>query len=454
MSKPVRFGSAVSLVVLSSMMIGACAAPQNGAQTAASTKVNGDVGLAVRAAAALNANDYATAVALAERAAAKTPTDATVRTLLGNAYFGSGRFASAEAAYKDALFVQSNQPDVILKLVLVEIAQGKTTDALNFLEAGKAVLDPADYGLALALAGRPEAGVAALEPAARAQGADARVRENLALAYALSGDWTNARTVAAQDVPADQLDNRIHQWMQLASPHRPSDQVAALVGVQPAASDPGQPVQLALVKSDTRLASVIPAPVPTSTVSVALPPAQPVRVAAAQSVPAPVSIPYHAPTAAPAAPLVDLASLPVAPPPPAPVVPTSFAAIVARTPVHKPIRLSARKAALIHEAADVPSFAAVRNGRSGAVVQLGAYGNPQRVAAAWNAAARRFGGLKHYTPLSARFNSPHGTVYRLAVRGFGSFGEANALCASVRRGGGSCFVRNFAGDAPVQFAMR
>ena len=40
----------------------------------------------------------------------------------------------------------------ILKLVLVEIAQGKTADALNFLQAGKSVLDPADYGLALALA--------------------------------------------------------------------------------------------------------------------------------------------------------------------------------------------------------------------------------------------------------------------------------------------------------------
>jgi D-alanyl-D-alanine carboxypeptidase len=454
MSKPVRFGSAVSLAVISSMMVAGCAASRNGAETAGSTKANGDFALAVRAAAALNSNDYATAVSLAERAAAKTPQDATVRALLGNAYFASGRFASAEAAYKDALFVESNQPGVILKLVLVEIAQGKTADALNFLEAGKGVLDPADYGLALALAGRPEAGVAALEPSARAQGADARVRENLALAYALSGDWTNARTIAAQDVPADQLDNRIHQWMQLASPHRPSDQVAALVGVQPAASDPGQPVELALNKSDTRLAAVVPAPVPASAVTVALPPAQPVQMAAADTAPAPVAVAFHAPTTSAAAPLVDLASLPVVPPRPAPAVQTSFAAIVARSPVHAPVRLSPRKAALIHEAADAPSFAAVRNGRSGAVVQLGAYGNPQRVAAAWNTAARKFGGLKHYTPLSARFDSAHGTVYRLAVRGFGSFGEANALCASLRRSGGTCFVRNFAGDAPVQFAMR
>jgi hypothetical protein len=43
-------------------------------------------------------------------------------------------------------------------------------------------------------------------------------------------------------------------------------------------------------------------------------------------------------------------------------------------------------------------------------------------------------------------------VYRLSVKGFGSVNEAQALCSSLRRSGGSCFVRNFAGDAPVQYA--
>ncbi len=93
-------------------------------------------------------------------------------------------------------------------------------------------------------------------------------------------------------------------------------------------------------------------------------------------------------------------------------------------------------------------------GKSGAVVQLGAFGNAARVATAWNAAAKRFGALKSYAPMSARFDSGKGTFYRLSVKGFGSVGEANALCASVRRGGGSCFVRNIAGDAPVQLASR
>ena len=32
--------------------------------------------------------------------------------------------------------------------------------------------------------------------------------------------------------------------------------------------------------------------------------------------------------------------------------------------------------------------------------------------------------------------------------------EALALCSSLRRSGGTCFVRNVAGDAPVQIALR
>ena len=77
-----------------------------------------------------------------------------------------------------------------------------------------------NYGLALTLAGRPADAIPVLEAAAREQGADATVRQNLALAHALAGDWTEARTIASQDVPADKLDGRIHQWMQLASPKK------------------------------------------------------------------------------------------------------------------------------------------------------------------------------------------------------------------------------------------
>src|SRR5215213_9060317 len=150
MTKPFRFASAVSLVALGTIISGCATSHSSGIRE---VKQLGEVGLATRAMAALNANDAATAIDFAERAVAKTPDDAGFRALLGNCYFAGGRFASAEAAYKDSLSMYSNQPQVVLKLVLVQIAQGKGSEAVSYLDAARAELDPADYGLAMALAG-------------------------------------------------------------------------------------------------------------------------------------------------------------------------------------------------------------------------------------------------------------------------------------------------------------
>jgi hypothetical protein len=123
----------------------------------------------------------------------------------------------------------------------------------------------------------------------------------------------------------------------------------------------------------------------------------------------------------------------------------AFAAVApAPPPVRKAsVRAPFRNAAFRHS-----------SGKSSAVIQLGAYASPQRVSAAWNIAARRHNVLKSYVPMSARFNSVKGPVYRLSVKGFASDREARLVCESLRRAGGSCFVRNVAGDAPVQFASR
>ena len=430
MARAIRFGSTLSFVALASLTAG-CAQPQSHANSASfGGKANAEVGLATRAMAALSSNNIPMAIDFAQRAVAKTPTDAGFRALLGNAYIAGGRFKSAEGAYKDSLQLYSNQPQVVLKLALVEIAQGKNSEALAFLDAGRDVLDAADYGLAVALAGRPAEAISVLEPAARAPDADARVRQNLALAYALSGDWTNARAVAAQDIPGDQLDARIQQWMQMAAPGKQSTAVASLIGVTPAATDPGQPVQLALNKTDTRMAQAAPAPQPapapvpqTQVAELAPPPAQveltPVPVAVAEAAPAPEPLPY-----------VN--------------VPTRLKAAA------KPIK-SARAPAPAKKPAPV-RMASTSRGHSNAVVQLGSYSNAQRVLVAWNTNARKFRSLQGYTPVSMRFASGKGTFYRLSVKGFGSVNEAEALCSSLRRSGGSCFVRNVAGDAPVNIA--
>ena len=463
MSKPSTLGNAVSAIALGSLLAG-CAAPSG--QGLRSAPKTAQLGPATRAMMALNANDPATAVAFAEQATAANPHDAAVRALLGTAYFAAGRCASAETAYEDALSLNSSDPKVVLKLALVQVAQGKNGEALTLLHAARTSLESADYGLALALAGQPFQAITVLEPAARVTGADSRVRQNLALSYALAGDWTAARTVAAQDVPADQLDSRIQQWMKLASPTRAYDQVAALTGVRPVA-DPGQPVRLALRPNSNGTALAAAEDVPS---------VEPLAVAA----PLPVAAPSLAAVAAPVA-----AAPSVAAPSPAPMVAQAqpayvppFRAEPVEAPKAKPVAVAeapfvdiaksapAPKAAVarpkavptIRAAAFVPKRAApkptIAQGRSTAVVQIGAYGSPQRVAQAWNAAGRRHAALRNFVPVSARFNSAQGIVYRLSVKGFSSPDQAKNLCVSLRRAGGNCFVRNVAGDAPVRFASR
>jgi hypothetical protein len=160
----------------------------------------------------------------------------------------------------------------------------------------------------------------------------------------------------------------------------------------------------------------------------------PVRVAKA-------STPAPAPEPQPASVVIAAAAAA------APDAPSAFAAMAAFT----------HKAQLVKKAPRAPVRRASMprpTGNSTSVVQLGAYGSPQRVGAAWSAVARRYAMLRAYSPMSARFNSTKGTVYRLSVRGFGNADQAKNLCISYRRSGGNCFVRTVAGDVPVRIASR
>jgi Flp pilus assembly protein TadD len=455
MSNPFRFCSAASAIVLASMIAG-CAAPE---KLGLGGRTDGDIGLATRAQIALNANNIPTAIDLAERAVAKTPDDAGFRALLGNAYFAAGRFHSAEAAYKDSLTLYSNQPQIVIKLALADIAQGKNGEAVAFLNAARSALDPANYGLALALAGQPDDAVAVLEPAAREPGADARVRQNLALAYAFQGDWTTARTIASQDVPADKLDARIQQWMQLAKPSRPGEQVAAIIGVKPAPLDQGQPVQLALRSSESQVVQVAqaaPAPVEALAPVEAAPKAAAPQVAEAAPAPQPQAVEAVLPVAPQAQPAPEPAPAPVvaeAPVQPAgPLTLITAAAEKASSVIESVIAKAepAPKPKARHAAATVP----VQRGDSNAVMQLGSYRSPDQVTAGWSHLTQRYPALRAYLPLRARFDSANGTYWRLSIQGFDSQREAIARCEQLKDRGGKCFVRGFAGDKPVQIASR
>ena len=433
------FGSALTALGLIGAL-SACAQPgASRLHSAASSSADpAKVGLAIRAQDALLKGDSASAVTFAEQAVAATPRDAEFRALLGNAYFAAGRFASAEAAYKDSLSLNGGQAQVVLKLALVTIAQGKSSEAMALLDSARNSLDPSDYGLALALAGQPSLAANVLEQAARAPGADARVRQNLALAYALQGEWTAAKTVAGQDMPADQLDARIQQWMTFAKPAHASDQVAALTGITPAAADPGQPVRLALApqQSDVRLAAADAAPAPIADV------APPVVQQAAVEAPAPVEY-----AAAP----VETAPVAIAAADPVPVV----EAPKAKAPAKKSVVLADAKPGLSPRASNLfrkASVAKPARGNSNAVVQIGAYSSSNFVHVAWNNISKKYPALRGYDPSTARFTTAKGTVYRLSVKGFASDAQARDFCSSLKRAGGSCFVRDTAGDAPVRLA--
>ena len=445
MNRPLRSTTAVSIVILSSIIAG-CAAPHARSSFAGAMPVLGKVdpnaAFATRALAALNANNVPVAIELAEKAVAKSPMDSGVRSLLGNAYFAGGRFRSAEGAFNDLLTLDPDQPQVVLKMALVQIAQGKDREAVAFLNSARNVLDPSDYGLALALAGRPKDGIAVLDPAARRSGADATVRQNLALAHALAGDWAEARTIAAQDVPAGQLDARIHQWMQLASPQRPADQVAALVGVTPAAVDAGEPVQLALNKVDTQVA-VAQAASHRAGRSRRSAPGSGCRCAAAQ--PAPCLYRWCTSRSRRLRRRRAVRLQPLRPPRSA--APRRCCRRSSRTASPRRPR-GQRSSTGRSRRRLVP-----RNAQT--VVQLGAYFTPERVLTAWNGVAKKYGALKAYTPMSARFQSAKGTFYRLSVRGFNSVGEANAPVHLAPSAGGQLLRPQLRGRraGPVRLAL-
>lgn len=442
-----RATNSIAALALAGLIAG-CASPGARVSGVSSASDTSNVGLAMRAQIALGSGDLAGAVSFAERAVERTPNDADFRALLGNAYLASGRFASAEAAYRDSLTLLPSQPAVAMKLVLVSIAMGRGTNALATLDQLRAIADPADVGLAMALAGQPGNAIALLDEAARRPGADGRTRQNLALAHALAGDWINARAIAAQDIPANEVDGRMAAWMTLAGPRNPAQQIASLIGVTQSASDPGQPVRLALRDGGPQMAASTPAPQPVAAVETPVDPAvaQPTQMAEttvfqdpAFAAPAPLPIPTEASVA-------SVEATEIAPPAmPLPDVAQTLDALR-----REPVAISNR----LPRVAELRRAAEVRFGKSKVVVQIGAYGSPSKLQLGWTKLARRHAALGRYTPTTARFVAPIGTVYRLSLKGFESDREARGMCAELKRSGAACFVRSFAGDVPVRFAAR
>lgn len=432
------FKLAASSLVLGTAML---AYPASGAKIeAASPTIKTEKQAAkfvMKAEEALKERNAAKALQFAEGAVEFSPGNANHRVVLGQAYMLAGRFASAATSFRDALALHPGQGRAALSLALAETALGRLDSARDALEQARGNVADADYGLALALAGDVTSGVAVLESAARSEGATSKTRQNLALAYAMAGRWKESQVVAAQDVPADQLLERMMKWAQFARPQAASDQVASLLGVHPAA-DPGQPQRLALLPAapePVAMAAVVEQPVAEA-------PVAPQEIVASAE---PVTVMASAPEA----------SIPVIEAPKA-VAPAFAAAPIAKPqPVMRTVSLPASKPKPVMQIAAVRSKPAGVAKRGNYVVQLGAFSNARGVEAAWTKVNGRSRQLGNYTPSSTTFRSANRvTMYRLSVGGFATRAEAWKLCNEVKAKGGACFVRGTAGDAPMQWASR
>jgi Flp pilus assembly protein TadD len=419
---------------------------------------------AAKANAALASQNYRGAVKAAEMAVEYAPRDASYRMILGQAYLGAGRFASAETSFADSLKLSPDNARAALNLALTEIAQGKRDEALSTLGDYREKLAVSDYGLAVGLAGDVEMAIATLEGAVRAGGADAKTRQNLALSYAMAGRWSNARVMAMQDLSGTDVNDRIAQWASFVRPGSSFDQVASLLGVKPA-QDAGQPSRLALnMGSNEQLASVEPEAVaPAAVQTAAAEPAAPVFETA--SAPAPMVVAAAAPAYSSVSQGIMMAErrevvqpLPanygkVAKAPMARVAKPAPMIRAAATPTKQQVIVPRAKAVApaITAAAVQPKVRGVEAGKF--VVQLGAFQNASVSRDAWKRMAGRYG-LAAFDPANSAAKVNGASFVRLSVGGFATRAEAAGICTRIQRAGGTCFVRGTLGDAPAQWVQR
>lgn len=456
------FKVAASTLVLGLTMV-SCRSDTAVIRSAADAATAGQQAAAAQAEArhALESGNVAGAIAGMETAVSLSPRDAGYRLLLADLYMKAGRFESARATYSDVIEIDPENARASLALALTQIALGSPQGAVAQLDriAGRA--PAADVGLAYALAGQPERGIELLEPAARSLTASARLRQNLALAYAMAGNWERARIVAAQDLSPAEVGPRLRQWATLNQPEAASSQLVQLLGVAPAA-DPGQPARLALHRAEVpqvetaQVAEPVqhhdfarveyagaPVPPPQAAVTIAeeIPAVEPDSPAALQMDAVPSAEPAKEPVKTFEQRRYAAAAESLTRPEPT-VIQTAIASAVPPPPVFKRAEPEAV------QARPEPRPASGRY-----VVQIGAFSTPENAERAWIAAERRFG-LRMEQPLTTTIDLDGRILHRVSVAGFENQAEAKRLCGSIKSRGGECFVRTTAGDAPVRWAAR
>ena len=400
---------------------------------------------AVKAESALAKGKSDKAVSFAESAVLASPRDADLRALLGGAYIEAGRFESAATTLAEARQLGDGSQRTILSLALAQIASGHQDAALRTLNAHETDLDPADFGLAIALAGEPKRGALVLANQLRFGESSAKVRQNLAYAYALQGDWRAARLMAAEDVPADKIGERMAHWAQMTNPVYFRHRVADLLGVD-LVRDAGQPARLALANHpsvdqlaaenalSTTLAKSDVAPKPAFAANGELPPVSGQAVAAAR----PVSAPAPAPV--PAAASRTVAQAFAEPKTPA-------ARVAAPAPARTTASLAPASRAETAPSAPAKTFLA----QSGDYrVQLGSYFSMSDAQQAWKIFQQRHPELAAAEKVITKAKVNGKIYYRVAAAGYAET-SARSLCSLVKKGGGGCIA--YAANNPLPGAI-
>jgi len=384
---------------------------------------------------ALNKGQVDKAVGHAEAAVLADPRNPGYRTLLGAAYLEAGRFQSAATSFGDALDLGDQNPRTVLSFALAKIALGEGRSASAVLDDYANLIDPADLGLALALAGQPERGVHVLVNAVRATDkASPKLRQNLAYTYALAGNWRAARVMAAEDVPANLVDQRMTQWAAMSAPEQFQQRVASLINVTPRI-DGGQPQQLALANF----------------------PSQDVMVAeAAAQAPAAMAAKAPVTAASEPAPVGTFAQAFAAP---APTVATVAAAEPGIRYVSNPVvqalparaeRSAPRLAASSQRrmaATAAPARVASDERATSHLVQLGSYDSKVEANRGWTVLKSKFPQLKDHKLVITEAVVNGRTFWRVAAEGFGPQ-SAQSLCSSVKSAGRGCFAYAAASPPP------
>ncbi|MBY0620515.1 SPOR domain-containing protein [Sphingomonas ursincola] len=436
---------------------------------------------------ALAAGKTDKALEKAEAAVALDPRNPELRKTLAQAYLANGRFASARQSLDDALALGDASARTVISLALMHVAEGRTNAAQALLEQHRETIPASDYGLALALAGDTKTGVEVLAQLIRSGDSAPKVRQNLAFAYALDGRWREAQIMAGQDLDPQVAQQRIAEWARIAHPDAHAQRVASVLGVTPAAMDPGQPVMLALsatpsmgeVATQIGQQAMAPAAGP-----IELPPVEdkPMELAGVELVSVPASEP--APVMAEAAPAVAAApsGAIVAPLLTAREIvqplPASYrrkavrklrpemvakrqmiveqekvqvAAAPAPKPAPKPAPAKAAPAPAVFQKA---SFSPVSNGAF--AVQLGVFSSAANANRAWVGYSAKHKDLAAFSKVAVPTTVGARTLHRLTANGFADEKSARAMCAQVRSSGGECIIARATSTKPAgtQIAAR